>query len=58
VIQVRERYATKAGVTHLANNHDDNGCHNEPARYWYATEGNTESYNRAVGTLSKICQVR
>ena len=57
-IEVKEKYTIKAGVAHLANRRNDNGCHNEPARYWWVLEGDHQSYNRAVEALSKICQVR
>jgi len=57
-IQVRESYAIKAKVAHLADHHDKNGCHNEKARYWFVLEGHSQSYNKAVDALSKICQVR
>ena len=58
MIQVSEEYATKAGVANLADKRDDNGWYDTPACYYYVIEGNTESYNRAVKALSKICQVR
>lgn len=57
-IQVEEKYAIKARVAGLADKRDDNGWYNTPACYYYVIEGNSESYNRAVGALSKICQVR
>jgi len=56
-IEVKEKYAIKAGVAHF-DRRNDNGCHNEPARYWWVLEGSHQTYNRAVAALSKICQVR
>jgi len=58
MIQVSEKNTIKAGVADLADKGDNNGWFTEPARYWYVYEGNSESYNRAVEALSKICQVR
>jgi len=57
-IQVSEEHAIKAGVANRADGRDDGGWWGKPSLYWFVTEGNTESYNRAVRALSKICQVR
>jgi len=59
LIQVKEKYAAKAGVSHLlADREMEKDAFGEPVLKWYIPENDQEKYRQVVGFLSRICGVR
>ena len=53
-IQVEEKRAKNAGVSHLAEKRDGKGYHRRPAVYWYVSQGDAAKRKEVAAILAKL----